>query len=79
MFLLLLQFDPMIAHDYRISDGNYSLKWIDNLKQLHANQTCFIANELFDAYPIHKFQVSHDRSMHTSESDPIRCVMTFAY
>jgi len=44
-------------NDYRIPDGNYSLIWIDDLKQLHSRNTYFIANELFDAYPIHKFQV----------------------
>jgi len=43
--------------DYRIPDGNYSLIWIDDLKQLHSHNTYFITNELFDAYPIHKFQV----------------------
>ena len=32
--------------------------WIDELKQLRSHRTYFIANELFDAYPIHKFQVS---------------------
>lgn len=31
--------------------------WIDNLKQLKASPTYFVSNELFDAYPIHKFQV----------------------
>lgn len=44
--------------DYRVSDGNYILRWIDDLKQLKSENTYFITNELFDAYPIHKFQVS---------------------
>ena len=43
--------------DYRMPNSNYSLKWIDDLKQLNTYSTYFIANELFDAYPIHKFQV----------------------
>ncbi|CAF3477226.1 unnamed protein product [Rotaria sordida] len=49
-------FDPFITHDYRIPNSNYSLVWIDDLKQLKSYNTYFIANELFDAYPIHKFQ-----------------------
>ena len=49
--------DPIITNEYRIPDGNYSIKWIDDLKQLQSSNTYFIANELFDAYPIHKFQV----------------------
>jgi len=44
-------------NDYRISDGDYSLKWIDDLKQLKPENTYFVTNELFDAYPIHKFKV----------------------
>ena len=44
-------------NDYRIPDGDYSLKWIDDLKQLKSENTYFVTNELFDAYPIHKFQV----------------------
>ncbi|CAF1665886.1 unnamed protein product [Rotaria magnacalcarata] len=48
--------DPVINTDYRIPNSNYSLKWIDDLKQLNSRNTYFIANELFDAYPIHKFQ-----------------------
>ena len=59
---LCFQFDPVIAEEYRITDGNYSLKWIDDLKQLLPKQTYFVANELFDAYPIHKFQVRANRS-----------------
>lgn len=54
---LFYKFDPIITNDYRIPDGNYSLRWIDDIKQLHSHNTYFIANELFDAYPIHKFQV----------------------
>ena len=54
---LFNKFDPIITNDYQISDGNYSLKWIDDLKQLQSCNTYFLANELFDAYPIHKFQV----------------------
>ncbi|UJR35579.1 hypothetical protein I4U23_028332 [Adineta vaga] len=54
--LLNRSFDPIILNDYRIPDGNYSLIWIDNLNQLHSQKTYFITNELFDAYPIHKFQ-----------------------
>jgi SAM-dependent MidA family methyltransferase len=56
---LFYKFDPIITNDYRIPDGNYSLIWIDDLKQLHSHNTYFIANELFDAYPIHKFQVKN--------------------
>lgn len=51
------QIEPVIMNDYRISDGDYSLKWIDDLKQLKSENTYFVTNELFDAYPIHKFQV----------------------
>ncbi|CAF0937151.1 unnamed protein product [Adineta ricciae] len=54
--LLHRSFDPVISNDYRIPDGNYSLMWIDDLKQLQARKTYFVTNELFDAYPIHKFQ-----------------------
>ena len=43
--------------NYRIPNINYSLTWIDDLKQLNSHNTYFIANELFDAYPVHKFQV----------------------
>jgi SAM-dependent MidA family methyltransferase len=53
----IYKFDPIIQHEYRIPDGNYSLIWIDDLKQLQSSNTYFITNELFDAYPIHKFQV----------------------
>lgn len=49
-------FDPVVTNEYRIPDGNYVLKWIDDFKQLSSQQTYFITNELFDAYPIHKFQ-----------------------
>jgi SAM-dependent MidA family methyltransferase len=58
-FFLFYKFDPIITNDYRIPDGNYSLIWIDDFKQLHSHNTYFIANELFDAYPIHKFQVEY--------------------
>jgi hypothetical protein len=58
------KFDPIVTNDYRIPDGNYSLKWIDDLKQLHSQNTYFITNELFDAYPIHKFQVK-DNALQT--------------
>lgn len=56
------QFDPVISNEYRTSNDNYSLIWIDNLKQLKPSLTYFVTNELFDAYPIHKFQV-RDRSL----------------
>ena len=51
------QIEPVIMNDYRIFDGDYSLKWIDDLKQLKPENTYFVTNELFDAYPIHKFKV----------------------
>ncbi|CAF1264061.1 unnamed protein product [Adineta steineri] len=54
--LLNRSFDPIITNEYRIPDINYSLVWIDDLKQLQSRTTYFITNELFDAYPIHKFQ-----------------------
>ena len=56
------KFDPILNNDYRIPDGNYSLIWIDDLKQLHSRNTYFVTNELFDAYPIHKFQVINYRN-----------------
>jgi hypothetical protein len=31
--------------------------WIDDFKQLLAKDTYFIADEFFNTYPIHKFQV----------------------
>ena len=47
----------MINNEYRIPNDNYPLIWIDDLKQLKPYPTYFVTNELFDAYPIHKFQV----------------------
>ncbi|CAF3696380.1 unnamed protein product [Adineta steineri] len=54
--LLGRSFNPLIANDYRVKDGNYSLIWFDDMKQLLSNNTYFIANEFFNVYPIHKFQ-----------------------
>ncbi|CAF3655765.1 unnamed protein product [Rotaria sordida] len=54
--LLGRSFNPLIANDYRIKDGNYSLIWFDDFKQLLSYDTYFIANEFFNVYPIHKFQ-----------------------
>ncbi|CAF0890222.1 unnamed protein product [Rotaria sp. Silwood1] len=54
--LLGRSFNPLVANDYRIKDGNYSLIWIDDFKQLLPHDTYIIANQFFDVYPIHKFQ-----------------------
>jgi SAM-dependent MidA family methyltransferase len=54
--LLGRSFNPLIANDYRIKNGNYSVIWIDDFKQLLPFDTYFIANEFFNIYPIHKFQ-----------------------
>ncbi|CAF1088245.1 unnamed protein product [Adineta ricciae] len=54
--LLGRTFDPLIANDYRVKDGNYSLVWIDDFKQLLSNDTYFLAMDFFNVYPIHKFQ-----------------------
>ncbi|UJR10386.1 hypothetical protein I4U23_014591 [Adineta vaga] len=54
--LLGRSFNPLIANDYRVKDGDYSLIWIDDFKQLLPHDTYFLANEFFNVYPIHKFQ-----------------------
>ncbi len=56
-FILFSQFNPSNGNDYRMKDGNYSVIWFDDFKQLLPYDTYFIANEFFNVYPIHKFQV----------------------
>ena len=51
------QFNPVIANDYRVKNGGYSVIWIDDFKQLLPYDTYFIATEFFNVYPVHKFQV----------------------
>lgn len=56
-FFLFRKFNPSITNVYRIKDGNYSIIWIDDFKQLLPNDTYFLISEFFTNYPIHKFQV----------------------
>lgn len=49
--------EPHVLQEYRTVDGDYPIRWLDNLKDLDGMFTFFVTNELFDAYPIHKFQV----------------------
>ncbi|CAF4339220.1 unnamed protein product [Rotaria socialis] len=76
--LLGRSFNPLIANDYRIKDGNYSLIWIDEFKQLLHNDTYFIANEFFDTYPIHKFQKTSQGWQEVMiDWDPIRKTLQY--
>ena len=52
------QFDPLLANDYRLPESNFSLIWIDQLKQLLAGPTFFIVHEYLNTFPIHKFHVT---------------------
>lgn len=56
-FSFPFQFDPSIANDYRIPDGNYSVIWIDQFKQLLDGPTFFLVHEYLNSFPIHKFHV----------------------
>ena len=44
-----------------MKESDYSLIWIDDFKQLLPYDTYFLANEFFNAYPVHKFQVEFSR------------------